>query len=62
MPISSTEAEYKTLSEAVKEVMFVLQLLRSMKILVKLSVMVRVDNVYTIFMASNITTMLCTSI
>ena len=37
--------------------MFVIQLLVSMKISVKYPVMVRVDNVGTIFMASNITTM-----
>ena len=41
--------EYIALSEAVKEVMLVIQLLGSMKILVKYPVMVR-------FMASNITT------
>ena len=44
------------LSEAVKEVMFVIQLLGSMKILVKYHVMVRVDNVGAIFMARNINT------
>ena len=43
------------LSEAVKEVMFVVQLLRSMKILVKYPVMVRVDNMGATFMSSNIT-------
>ena len=55
MSLSSSEAEYIALSEAVKEVMFVVQLLRSMKIAVKYSVMVKVDNVGAIFMASNIT-------
>ena len=40
--------------------MFVLQLLRSMKITAKLPIMVRVDNVGAIFMANNITTMSCT--
>ena len=53
--LSSSEAECVALSEAVKEVMFVVQLLRSMKISVKYPVTVRVD-----FIASNITTMSCT--
>ena len=44
------------LSEAVKEVMFTVQLLGSMKIAVKYPVMVRVD----IFKACNITTTCCT--
>ena len=47
--------EYVALSEAVKEVMFMIQLLRSLKISVKYQVMVRLDNVGAIFMASNIT-------
>ena len=37
--------EYIALSEAVKEVMFVVQLLGSMNISVKYPVMVRVDNI-----------------
>ena len=44
-----------SLSKTVKEVMFMIPLLRSMKIF-KLSVTVSVDNVGTIFMMSNITT------
>ena len=40
--------------------MFVPQLLRSMKMLIKVPVTVRVDNVRAIFMASNITTTSCT--
>ena len=55
--LSSSEAEWVALSEGVKEVMFVTQLLGSTKISVKLPVMTRVDNVGAIFMASNITTM-----
>ena len=43
MTLASSEAEY--ISEAVKEVMFVSQLLGSMKISVKLPIMVRADNV-----------------
>ena len=42
--------------EAVKEMMFVIQPLGSMKIAVECPVMVRVDNVGAIFMESNITT------
>ena len=41
--LSSLEAEYTDLPEAVKEVMFIIQLLGSMKILVKYPVTVRVD-------------------
>ena len=44
------------MSEAVKEVMFVAQLLESIQISIEYSVMVRVDNVSAIFMASNIMT------
>ena len=40
--------------------MFVVQLLESMKILIKYPVMVRVDNVCATFMASNVTTTCCT--
>ena len=54
--LSSSEVEYIALSEAVKEVMFVAQQFESMQIAVKYPVMVRVDNVGAIFMASNITT------
>ena len=56
MSFFNSEAEYIALSEAVREVMFVIQLLGSMKILVKCPFMVRVDNVGAIFMARNITT------
>ena len=43
--LSSSEAEWVALSEAAKEVMFMIQLLGSMKISVKLPIMIRVDNV-----------------
>ena len=56
MSLSSSEVEYRALSEAVKEVMFVIKLLGSMKISVQYPVMVRVDDVGAIFMASKITT------
>ena len=48
------------MSEAFKKVMFVIQLLGSMKIEIKYPVMVRVYNVGAIFMASNIATTLHT--
>ena len=54
--LSSSEAEWISLSEAVKEIMFVLQLLGAMKIKVQLPVTVLVDNVGAIFMSSNVTT------
>ena len=44
------------MSETVKEFMFVLQLLESMKSQVKLPITVRVDNVGAIFMANNVST------
>ena len=40
--------------------MFVLQLLESMKIQVKLPITVRVDNVGDIFMANNVSAKICT--
>ena len=54
--LSSTEAEYVALSEAVKEILFVLQILECMRITVTLPVIVRVDNVGAIFMSKNVTT------
>ena len=56
MSLSSSEVEYIALSEAVKEVMFVAKLLESTQINVKYPVMVRVDNLGAIFVASNIMT------
>ncbi len=53
--LSCSEAEWIAVSEAVKEVVFVLQLLQSMKIKVKLLTIVCVDNVGAIFMTKNIT-------
>ena len=54
--LSNSEVEYIALSEAVKEVMFMIQLLGSMKIVVQYSVMIRVDNVGAIIKSSKITT------
>ena len=56
MTLSTSKEEWLVLSQAVKEVMFIIQLLKSMKISVKLPVIVHVDNVGAMFMASNVTT------
>ena len=53
--IIQLDAEWVALSEALKEIMFMIQLLRSMKISINLPVMVRFDNMGAIFMAINIT-------
>ena len=49
--LSSLEAEWVALSKAVEDVRFMIRLLRSMKILVKLPMIVHMGNVGTIFMA-----------
>ncbi len=54
--LSSSEAEYVSLSEGVKEVMFVVQVLESMKIKIAYPIVVRVDNIGAIFMSKNVTT------
>ena len=54
--LSSSEAEWIALSEATKEIMFIINLLESMKIKVKLPVIIYVDNTGAIFMGSNVTT------
>ena len=51
----SSDAEYVALSGAVEEVVFVIQLLGSMKIAINYPVIVRVDNIGVEFMTSNIT-------
>ena len=51
--LSSSEAEFVAASEAVKEILFVLQVLESMGIKVKTPVTVRVDNMGAIFMTDN---------
>ena len=51
--LSSSEAEYVAMSEAVKEIRFIFYLLTSMLIEVKLPIIVRCDNVGAIFMAEN---------
>ena len=54
--LSSTEAEWIALSEATKEIIFVLQLLESLEIKVNLPITVRVDNTGAISMSKNINT------
>ena len=54
--LSSSEAELVALSEAVKEVKFIAQLLQSMGMKVKLPIICRVDNTGAIFIAENATT------
>jgi hypothetical protein len=51
--LSSTKAEYYALSEAAKEINFLLQLMESIGIKVELPVVVNVDNVGAFFMADN---------
>ena len=54
MTLSNSEDEWVALSEVVKEVMFIIHFLLSMKISVKLPVIISVDNVGAIFMVSSI--------
>jgi hypothetical protein len=51
--LSSSEAEYVAMSEAVKEVKFIYYLLRDIGIEVKLPIIVKTDNVGAMFMAQN---------
>ncbi len=52
--LSSSEAEYYALSEAAKEIKFVVQILTSIGIQVKTPIVVHVDNVGAIFMSENV--------
>ena len=54
--LSSTEAEYVAISEAVKEVKFVYYLLCDFHIKVKLPIVVKTDNIGAIFMSENAST------
>ena len=54
--LSTTEAEYMALSEVVKELKFIVQLLQTMNIEVELPITVYVDNVGTIWLSNNRTT------
>ena len=54
--LSTTEAEYMALSEVVKELKFIVQLLQTMNIEVELAITVYVDNVGAIWLSNNRTT------
>ena len=54
--LSSSEAELVALSEAAKELKFISQILKSMKIQIELPIKCYVDNVGAMFMAENVTT------
>ena len=54
--LSATEAEYMALSEVVKEMKFIVQLLQTMNIEVELPITVHVDNVGEIWLSNNRTT------
>ena len=51
--LSTTEAEYMALSEVVKELKFIVQLLQTMNITVELPIAVHVDNVGAIWLSNN---------
>jgi hypothetical protein len=51
--LSSSEAKYVAMSEAVKEIRFIYFLLKGMRVDVKLPIIVRCDNVGAIFMDEN---------
>ena len=51
--LSTTEAEYVVISEVVKEIKFIYQLLESMDVKVLLPIKVRVDNIGAIWLANN---------
>jgi hypothetical protein len=53
--LSSSEAEYYTLSEAAKEIKFVVQTLQDIEVKVQLPIIIYCDNVGAIFMAENAT-------
>ena len=54
--LSTTKAEYMALSEVVKELKFIVQLLQTMNIEVELPITVHVDNVGAIWLSNNHTT------
>jgi len=54
--LSSSEAKFVALSEAAKEIKFIVQVLLSIGIEVQLPVIVCMDNVGVIFMAKNVST------
>ena len=54
--LSITEAEHMVLSEVVKELKFIVQLLQTMNIEVELPITVHVDNVGAVWLSNNRTT------
>ena len=54
--LSTTEAEYMALSEVVKELKFIVQLLQTMNVEVELPITFHVDNVEAIWLSKNRTT------
>lgn len=53
--LSSSEAEFYALSEAVKEIPFIVQMLLFMEVKIKLPIIVRVDNMGAVYMAESAT-------
>ena len=51
--LSTTEVEYVAVSEVVKEIKFLYQMLRNMEIKVPLPIKVQVENVGAIWLANN---------
>jgi len=51
--LSTTEAEYVACSKVVKDVLFILQLLRYLQVKVQLPIRVHVDKIGAIFLAEN---------
>jgi hypothetical protein len=58
--LSSTEAEYVAISEAVKELKFIYDLLSDVHIKVNLPIVMKTDNIGAIFMSKNSLTGFCT--
>ena len=54
--LSSTEAEYSVLSEAVKEIKFIIQLMSTMNMNVEVPITINVDKVGPIWLSNNRTT------
>ena len=54
--LSTTEAEYMTLSEVVKELKFTVQLVQTMNVEMELPITVHVDNVGAIWLSNTRTT------
>ena len=54
--LTTTEAEYIALSEVVKEIKFIIQLMSTMNVSVKMPITIYVDNVGAIWLSNNKTT------